>query len=136
MCKANQQFGLTRRTCAFVNDIKRKRTLYLTLIRSQFEHCSQIWRPTSKSANDRIDAFQKKCIKWILSEEFVNYYSYDTYVRKCQQVDILPLSKRFDLNDLILFHKIVYGLSSVKMLDYLTLYSIQWKFSLTILPSR
>ena len=76
LCKANQQFGLTRRTCAFVNDIKRKRTLYLTLIRSQFEHCSQIWRPTSKSANDRIDAFQKKCLKWILSEKFVNYYSF------------------------------------------------------------
>ena len=63
LCKANQQFGLTRRTCAFVNDIKRKRTLYLTLIRSQFEHCSQIWRPTSKSANDRIDAFQEKVYK-------------------------------------------------------------------------
>ena len=78
---------------------------------------------TSKSANDRIDAFQKKCIKWILSEEFVDYYSYDTYARICQQVDILPLSKRFDLNDLILFHKIVYGISSVKMPDYLTQYS-------------
>ena len=27
LSKANQQFGLTRRTCYFVNDIKRKRTL-------------------------------------------------------------------------------------------------------------
>ena len=44
--KANQQFGLTKRTCYFVNDIKRKRALYLSLIRSQFEHCSPVWRPT------------------------------------------------------------------------------------------
>ena len=31
--KANQQFGLTRRTCYFVNDVKRRRALYLSLIR-------------------------------------------------------------------------------------------------------
>ena len=122
LSKANQQFGLTRRTCSFVSDCRRKRTLYLTLIRSQFEHCSQIWRPTNKSSKDKFDAFQKKCIKWILSEEYINYYSYDTYVRKCKQVDVLPLNKRFDLNDLILFHKIVYGLSSIRMPDYLTLF--------------
>jgi hypothetical protein len=42
IAKANQQFGLTKRTCYFVNDFKRKRTLYLALIRSQFEHCSPI----------------------------------------------------------------------------------------------
>ena len=34
--KANQKFGLLRRTCSFVNDSKRRRILYLTLVRSQF----------------------------------------------------------------------------------------------------
>ena len=40
--KANQQFGLDRRTCYFVNDKIRRRALYLSLIRSQFEHCAAI----------------------------------------------------------------------------------------------
>ena len=120
--KANQQFGITRRTCSFVKDIRRRRSLYLALIRSQFEHCSQIWRPTTKSKLDKLDAFQKKCIKWVLSEEFVNYQSFETYVKKCRQVNILPLSKRFNLNDLILFHKIVYGISSLAMPGYLSRY--------------
>ena len=30
LSKANQQFGLTKRTCYFVNDFRRKRTLYLS----------------------------------------------------------------------------------------------------------
>ena len=122
LSKANQQFGLTKRTCSFVKDIRRRRSLYLALIRSQFEHCSQIWRPTTKSKLKKLDAFQKKCIKWILSEEYINYQSYDAYVKKCRQVNILPLSKRFDLNDLILFHKIVYGMSSLDMPHYLSRY--------------
>ena len=45
LAKATQQIALTKTTCYFVNDIRRKRALYLSLIRSQFEHCSPIWRP-------------------------------------------------------------------------------------------
>ena len=57
------------------------------------------------------------------SEELTSYHSFNTYVQKCRQVKILPLSKRLDLNDLILFHKIVNELCSQKLPDYLTKYS-------------
>ena len=122
LSKAKQQFGLTRRTCSFVNDRRRRRALYLTLVRSQFEHCSSIWRPTNKAALDKFEAFQRKCIRWIISEEFVNYDSYNTYLDKCRQIDVLPLGKKFDLNDLILFHKVVYNLIPLHMPDYLSLF--------------
>ncbi len=69
LLKASQQFGLVKRTCHFVKDIKRRRALYLIMVRSQFEHCSQIWRPNTKTMIDKFEQFQKKCIKWILSEE-------------------------------------------------------------------
>ena len=119
LAKANQQFGLTKRTCYFVNDLKRKRTLYLSLIRSQFEHCSPIWRPTNKSMVDKLENFQKKCIKWILSEESLHYHSYETYVRKCRQACILPLIKRFEFNDLVLFYKVVNRLILLGLPAYL-----------------
>ena len=86
LTKASQQFGLTKRTCYFVNDIKRKRTLYLALIRSQFEHCSSTWRPNNKTMSDKFENFQKKCIKWILSEEHCSYRN--GYISKCRQVDL------------------------------------------------
>ena len=43
--KAHQLFGITKRSCNFVMDRSRKRCLYLAMVRSQFEHCSIIWRP-------------------------------------------------------------------------------------------
>ena len=107
LSKANQQFGLTRRTCFFVNDAKRRRALFLSLIRSQFEHCSPIWRPTNKTMLDKFENFQKRCVKWILSEEFISYKSAATYIKRCRQVNILPLKNRFELNDLIFFHKVI-----------------------------
>ena len=123
LSKANQKFGLIKRNCSFVHDEKRRRSLYLALVRSQFEHCSQIWRPTAKSHLDKLDAFQKKCIKWVLSEELTSYQTFDTYVQKCRQAKVLPLNKRLDLNDLTLFHKIANGLCSQQLPDYLSRYS-------------
>ncbi len=120
--KANQKFGLTKRTCSFVNDITRRRVLYLTLVRSQFEHCSPIWRPSSKTVLDKFEAFQKKCIKWILNEVDNSYFSYSNYIRKCREVSILPLAQKFDLNDLVLFHKIVYHLIPIELPQYLSFY--------------
>ena len=81
--KANQKYGLLRRTCHFVNDIKRRRILYLTIVRSQFEHCSQIWRPNTKTLIAKFESIQKKCIKWVLSEEELSYSSSEVYARKC-----------------------------------------------------
>ena len=111
-----------RRTCHFVNDVRRRRVLYLTLVRSQFEHCSPIWRPTGKTNLDKFESFQKKCLKWILFEEEHSYHSLKCYFRKCRQANILPLSYRFDLNDLIPFHKVVYQDIPLKLPDYLKFY--------------
>ncbi|MCP4461100.1 MAG: reverse transcriptase family protein [Cytophagales bacterium] len=123
LSKASQQLGLVRRTCHFVKDIRRRRVLYLTLVRSQFEHCSPVWRPNGKTMLDRFEKFQKKCIKWILNEEELSYESHGVYVRKCRQIGILPLSQRFVLNELIFFHKIVYGIVPINIPNYLTLFS-------------
>ena len=46
--KAHQMLGITKRTCHFITDQKKRRSLYLSLVRSQFEHCSIIWRPIMK----------------------------------------------------------------------------------------
>ena len=58
---------------------------------------------------------------WILSEENSSY-SADLYVKKCRQVDILPLSLKFDLNDLLFLHKVINCLIPVSLPDYLTFY--------------
>jgi hypothetical protein len=108
LSKANQQLGLTRRTCNIVQDQARRRVLYLALVRSQFEHCSIIWRPQNKSLMDRLEGLQKRAVKWILGEEYTSY-SEQMYVQKCRQLNFLPLSARFDFLDLLFFLKLCVG---------------------------
>ena len=59
VAKANRKFGLLRRTCHFVKNIRRKRALYLILVRSIFEHCPIVWRPNARVVVDRIENVQK-----------------------------------------------------------------------------
>ena len=124
--KANQKYGLLRRTCHFVEDINRKRNLYLALVRAQFEHCSQIWHPTiidNKTLVNKFESVQKKCIKWILNEEEYSYNSVEIYNFKCKEANLLPMIYRFNLNDLVLFHKIFHRRIPIKMPSYLSLFT-------------
>ena len=119
--KANQNLGLSRRTCHFLVDERRKRVIYLTMVRSQFEHCSVIWRPLTQTLLKRFEDLQKRAIKWILSEEYLSY-SYSQYIQKCRQLNIIPMSDRFDFLDLIFFYKIIKGLIPVELPPYITQY--------------
>ena len=56
--KASQLLGLTKRTCHFINNNFR-RSLYLALVRSQFELCSPIWRPISSFQLEKFEKIQK-----------------------------------------------------------------------------
>ena len=119
LSKAKQKFGILKRTCHFVRDAKRRRVLYLTLVRSLFEHCSPIWRPCRDTYMNRLEDFQKKCLKWVLSEEELSYSNRSTYLSKCKQASILPLKSRFEINDLVFLHKIVQGCIPIKLPSYL-----------------
>ena len=78
--------------------------------RFESEHCSPIWRPVTSTQISRFESVQKSKIKWILNEEFISYLDNETYIKKCKEINILPISKKFDLNDLVFFHKIINGL--------------------------
>ena len=60
--KASQMLGLKlmKRTCHFLVNSKRKRTLYLSMVRSQFEHCSIIWCTFTASKLNDFEVIQKK----------------------------------------------------------------------------
>ena len=121
--RANQRFGLLKRTCHFVKNIKRKRALYITMVRSLFEHCPYIWRPSSVTVVNRLENLQKRAVKWILGDESsgVSYSSnYHLYLIHCKQLEILPIKFRFDFHDLKMFHSVVNGFSCVELPSYIT----------------
>ena len=117
--KANQMLGLLKRTCHFVDNPQMKRTLYLTLVRSQFEHCPIIWKPSASTSIDRLESIQKRSFKWILDDEYVSYSLDYLYHTHCKQLNILPIRYRFDFHDLKFFHSVVQGYTCVSLPDYL-----------------
>ena len=118
--KTKSRLGLIRRTCHFTRDIKQKRILYLSLVRSLFEHCSVVWRPSSPSVLKNFETIQRRATKWILSEPFASYED-DEYLCKLRKLDILPLGFKFLCTDLILFHKIVHSKICIPFPSYLSL---------------
>ena len=102
-----------------------KRTLYLTMVRSIFEHCPVVWRPASTTAIAKLESLQKRALKWIMAdstESFIDTsYSKDShmYYVHCNQLNILPIKSRFDYHDLKIFHSIVNGFSCVKLPEYI-----------------
>ena len=119
--KANSRLALNKRTCHFLRNPQQKRKIYITMVRSLFEHCSVVWRPHNQTTKDKMESIQKRAVKWILDEEFHSYTNLD-YLLKCKQLNFLPLYYKFTFNDLLLFHKIIYNLSPVKLPNYLYFY--------------
>ena len=122
--KAHQMLGFTKRTCHFIIDVRKRRSLYLSLVRSNFEHGSKIWRPIAETEISDFEKLQKKALKWILKEENVHYDD-ETYIKKCCQANLTPMKIFFDINDLAFFHKIVYENVPVSLPDYIEPYTGQ-----------
>ena len=122
--KAHQMLGFTKRTCHFISDTRKRRLLYLSLVRSNFEHGSIIWRPVTETAISEFEQLQKKALKWILKEENLRYDE-EIYQTKCYQVQLSPMKRFFDINDLSYFHKIVYGQIPINLPEYIQPYNGQ-----------
>ena len=56
--------------------------------------------------------------KWILNETY-SRYSEREYLNKQKALDILPLDLKFELNDMVLFHKIYYDVSVIKFPSFI-----------------
>ena len=121
--KASQKLGMLRRNCFFVRDKRRARTLYLVIVRSLFQHCSIIWRPANLTLNSKIESIQKKAVKWIYNEENVHYSGSDIYLKRCKELNLLPMCQRFEFVDIVMLFKIVNSLVSINLPSYLHFFS-------------
>ena len=69
--KANNQLGLVKRSCYFIKETDQRRALYLTLVRSIFNHCSQVWSPQDIKSLDGFNQLQRRAVKWIFKEPLI-----------------------------------------------------------------
>ena len=57
-------------------------------------------------------------MKWINSEQDHHYNDYE-YFRRLQDLELLPLKYKFDINDIIFFHKNFHNICTVSFPKYL-----------------
>ena len=122
--KTHQMLGFTKRTCHFIKDTRKRRSIYLFLVRSNFEHGSVIWRPITETEISDFEKLQKKALKWILKGENMHYDD-EIYRNKCCQANLTPMKTFFDIKDLSFFHKIVHGNVPILLPEYIESYKGQ-----------
>ena len=122
--KASSRLGLLKRALHFVKCQKQKRVFYLAVTRSIFEHCVQVWRPTSDSGIQKIERIQKRAVKWILSEMDHSYTDFG-YLTRLKKLELLPFKYKFIFSDLLLFHGIFYQNTCIELPQHYIRYSIE-----------
>ena len=97
--KAYKILGLIRRTFNSSTPTGVRKTLYLSLVRSQLTYCCPVWRPHLLKDILLLEKVQRRATKWILND-----YRSD-YKTRLISLHMLPLMMVYELCDLSFFLK-------------------------------
>ena len=64
--KANRILGLLKRTCPLITYVKVRRTLFLSLVKSQISYATEVWSPGSVKLRTILERVQRRATRWIL----------------------------------------------------------------------
>ena len=93
--KSYRLLGLLRRSFSPFNSVPTKKTLYLSLIKSQLSYASQIWRPHLIKDICLLERIQRRATKFILNDFTSDYKS------RLISLKMLPLMMSFELSDIV-----------------------------------
>ena len=117
MSKANKQIGVLKRTCLSLTNVNIRRSLYLTLVKSQLSYATQVWSSNRHSQlNRRIERVQRRATKWILRIKTGEI----PYEQRLMTLKLLPLTYDREIKDLVFFYKTLYGHINLKMDSYVS----------------
>ena len=97
---------------------KGKSYIYISLVLSQLNYNSVIWRPFDQKSLSKFEGIQKRAVKWMLFEGY-QLYSEVEYLDRLHKLDLLPINYKFLFTDLLLFHRIVNNNICIKLPDHI-----------------
>ena len=102
--KAFKMFGFLKRTCKTFTNVTALRLLYLTLVRSQLDYCSQVWSHHQQYLTHKLERVQIKFVKFLCCKSNTPYSS-DQYHALCKYFSLPTLTARRKMSDLSFLHK-------------------------------
>ena len=115
--KASQMLGFIKRWSKEFNSPSVSRHLYITFVRPILEYACQVWTPFYQTHIDRVEAIQKRFVRFALSHlPWHNPFILPPYESRLNLVDLDSLYKRRKVADLVFLHGLLtLSISSSKL---------------------
>jgi hypothetical protein len=110
--KASKVMGLVKRTLGYTAPVTVKKQLYVSLVRSGLEYCSQVWSGTTSQNILLIERLQRSATRYILQQPDLDYKD------RLKELKLLPLTYRREYLDTCMFYKCMNGLQILNINDY------------------
>jgi hypothetical protein len=114
VAKAKSVSYLIRRSIGYNAPHNVSLQLYTTLTRSILEYGSTVWSPFQKTFIKKLESVQRAMTRYIL------HYPGISYEARCTQLNILPLSYRREISDLLFLFKCMYKLYDLDVAKYVS----------------
>ena len=113
--KAYRNLNFIRRNLHQSSDLQVRRTVYLSLVRSQLSYCSQLWRPHLIKNIKALEDIQRRSTKFILS------YPQLDYKNRLITLNLLPVMYWLELQDVLFLIKCIkFPSDNFNIFDYIS----------------
>ena len=118
--KANRLLGLLRRTCSLLTDRSTRRTLYLSLVKSQLCYATEVWSPSQYNNKLYLEQVQRRATRWILQSKKgdMAYKAYMAY--RLLALNLLPLAFDREIKDLTFVFKTLHGFYNLDAFNFVS----------------
>ena len=117
--KTNRMLGLLKRTCPLITDVKVRRTLYLSLAKSQLSYATDVWSPGSFKLRMILERVLRRASRSILRTK-ISEVSYKQWLLTLR---LLPLIYDRETRDLVFLFNCISGSTDLNIDRFVTFVS-------------
>ena len=98
-------------------EVKIRRTLYLSLVKSQLSFATEVWSPiNSVKISKRVERVQRRATRWIMMSKRGEL----SYKERLSALNLLPLSYDREIKDLVFLYKALFGYVNVDVSNFVS----------------
>lgn len=108
--KSYKKLGFVKRMCKDFYDESALKILYFTLVRSNFDYASLIWRTNNIIQNHSLSTIQNNFLRYLSYKLHYERTPHSGYDITCNLFRIMPLNKRFNILNCKFLYKLLHNI--------------------------